>query len=371
MNRNSTRLTILLGTLAAVLAFGGCTKTVQTAPLFATRVIVATAARKTVPINLTAIGSADAFSTVSIKAQVNAILQEVHIKEGQYVKKGELLFTLDARPFQAALDQAQATLARDKAQSELNGVQADRYGQLYKAGVAPKEQYDEMQANAEAQRAAVRADEAAVQSAQLQLDYCKIYAPSDGRLGALQVYPGNLVKQNDVPVLIVINQISPIFVDFSIPEQYLSVVEQFMAKGALPVDATPYGDTKTERGTLTFIDNTVDNTTGTIKLKAKFDNGDQRLWPGQFSTILLRLAQDEDATVVPSQAVQTGTHGDFIYVVRSNSTVEQRPVKVARTLDGDAVISSGIVPGETVVIDGQLRLVPEMKVQAVPANSGS
>ena len=372
MNRNSSQLPILLGILAVALISGGCAeKTAQTAPLFATRVVVAKAERKTVPINLTAIGSADAFTSVSVKAQVNAILEEVHIKEGQYVKKGDLLFTLDARPFEAALAQAQASLARDKAQSELNGVQEERYGELYKAGVAPKEQYDQMQANAEAQRAAVRADEAAVQSAQLQLDYCKIYAPSDGRLGALQVYPGNIVKQNDVPVLIVINQISPIFVDFSIPEQYFSTVEQFMAKGALPVEATPYGDTKTEQGILTFVDNSVDNTTGTIKLKARFENADQRLWPGQFSTILLRLAQDEDATVVPSQAVQTGTHGDFIYVVRSDSTVEQRPVKVARTFEGDAVISSGITPGETVVTDGQLRLIPDMKVQAVPGGSGS
>src|SRR5208282_383975 len=314
---------------------------------------------------------ADAYTTVSIKAQVNAVLEQVHIKEGQFVKKGDLLFTLDARPFEAALAQAQGTLARDKAQAELNGTQAARYGELYKAGVAPKEQFDEMQANADAQRAAVRADQAAVDAAQLQLDYCKIYAPIDGRTGALQVHPGNIVKQNDVPVLIVINQITPIFVDFSIPEQYFAPVEQFMARGQLAVEATPYGDTKTETGVLTFVDNAVDNTTGTIKLKARFENLDQRLWPGQFSTILLRLAQDENATVVPSQAVQTGTRGDFIYVVKSDSTVEQRPVKVARSIGGDSVISSGIQPGETVVTDGQLRLIPGMKVEAVSGSTGS
>jgi multidrug efflux system membrane fusion protein len=371
MNSNHRRASILLSIIAMPFVAGGCTtRTVQTAPLFATRVIVAKAERKTVPINLTAIGSADAFTSVSIKAQVNAVLDQVHIKEGQYVKRGDLLFTLDARPFQAALAQAQGTLARDKAQAQLNGVQADRYSQLYKAGVAPKEQLDEMQANSEAQQAAVRADEAAVQAAQLQLDYCKIYAPTDGRLGALQVFPGNIVKQNDVPVLIVINQISPIFVDFSIPEQYFSAVEKFMGKGELQVEATPYGDTKAELGALTFVDNTVDNTTGTIKLKARFPNTDNRLWPGQFSTVLLRLAQDEDATVVPSQAVQTGTHGDFIYVVKSDSTVEQRPVKVARTLEGDSVISSGIEPGDTVVTDGQLRLIPGMKVEIVSASVG-
>jgi multidrug efflux system membrane fusion protein len=324
-----------------------------------------------VPINLTAIGSAEAFTTVSVKAQVNAILQTIQIKEGQFVKKGQLLFTLDATPFEASLAQAQANLARDKAQAELNIVQAKRYGDLYKAGVAPKEQLDQMQANADAQNAAVRADEAAVHSAQLQVDYCKIYAPTDGRTGAIQVYPGNIVKQNDVPVLIVINQVSPIFVDFSIPEQYFPAVEKFMARGSLQVEATPYGDTKPETGALTFVDNTVDNTTGTIKLKARFNNRDNRLWPGQFSTVLLRLAQDEDATIVPTQAVQTGANGDFVYVVKSDSTAEMRPVKVARAIEGDSVISSGVQPGETVVTDGQLRLIPGMKVQIVSAMSGS
>jgi membrane fusion protein, multidrug efflux system len=357
--------------LAILVLAGGCTKTAQTAPMFAARVVVAKAVRKTVPLNLTAIGSAESFTNVSVKAQVNALLEEVHIKEGQFVKKGDLLFSLDARPFEAALAQAQATLARDKAQAELNRVEAERYAALYKAGVAAKETLDQMQANADAQQAAVRADEAAVQSAQLQLDYCKIYAPTDGRLGAIQVYPGNIVKQNDVPILIVINQITPIFVDFSVPEQYFAPIEKFMAKETLRVEATPYGDTAPETGTLTFVDNTVDTTTGTIKLKARFENADHRLWPGQFSTVALRLAEDEDATVVPSQAVQTGTQGDFIYVVKSDSTVEQRPVKVARTVGGDAVISSGIQPGDTVVTDGQMRLIQNMKVEVVNSPSGS
>jgi multidrug efflux system membrane fusion protein len=365
-------LPLSLATLALIALLSGCTtKTVQTAPMFAARVTVAKAIQKTVPVDLTAIGSAEAFTNVSIKAQVNAVMQEVHIKEGQFVKKGDLLFTLDARPFDAALAQAQGTLAHDRAQAELNRVEAERYAALYKAGVAAKETLDQMEANAEAQQAAVRADEAAVQAAQLQVDYCRIYAPTDGRLGAIQVYPGNIVKQNDVPVLIVINQISPIFVDFAVPEQYFAPIEKFMGKGSLRVEATPYGDTVPETGGLTFVDNTVDNTTGTIKLKAKFENGDHRLWPGQFSTVLLRLAQDENATVVPSQAVQTGARGDFIYVVKSDMSAEQRPVKVARTIGGDAVIANGIVPGETVVTDGQLRLIPGMKVEIVSAPSGS
>ena len=210
-----------------------------------------------------------------------------------------------------------------------------------------------------------------MQSAQLQLDYCKIYAPTDGRTGALQVYPGNIVKQNDVPVLIVINQLMPIYIGFSIPEQYLAEVEKFMSQGRLRVEATPYGDTKPEIGYLTFVDNTVDNTTGTIKLKGTFENSDHRLWPGQFSNVLLRLAADENATVVPSQTVQTGQRGDFIYVVKSDSTVEQRLVKVGRTVGADTIILSGVQAGETVVTDGQLRLIPGMKVQVtapVPAS---
>jgi multidrug efflux system membrane fusion protein len=334
-------------------------------------VSVAKAVQKTVPISLTAIGSAEAYSTVSIKSQVNAELEQVHFTQGQFVRKGELLFTLDKRPFEAALAQAQADLARDKAQAELDKVQANRYSKLFAAGVTPKEQFDQMQATADAQEAVVHADESAVESANLQLEYCTIRSPIEGRTGALQVYPGNLVKQNDVPILIVINQVTPIFVDFSIPEQYLGVVKDFMAKGRLQVEATPTGETAPEVGTLTFVDNTVDNTTGTIKLKGTFANTDHRLWPGQFSAMSLRLSVEENATVVPSQAIQTGQSGDFVYVVKSDLTAESRPVKVARTIGSDAVIAKGIAPGEAVVTDGQLRLIPGVKVQVKNAPPGS
>lgn len=363
MNTNHSQLGLAAAILGAILLASCTTKTAQTAPSFTVPVTVTKAVQKTVPIELTAIGSADAYSNVSVKAQVNAVLDEVHIKEGQFVQKGDLLFTLDARPFEAALAQAQANLAKDKAQAELNETQAQRYEQLYKAGVAAKEQYDTMKANASAQEAAVAADQAAVESARLQLEYCKIYAPISGRTGALQVYPGNIVKQNDVPVLIVINQVTPIFIDFSIPEQYLSTVQKFMNQGKLRVEATPYGDTQPEIGYLTFVDNNVDTTTGTIKLKASFENSDHRLWPGQFSTVLLRMAQDENATVVPSQAVQTGQRGDVIWVVKSDASVDQRTVKVGRTVGTESVILSGVQPGETVVTDGQLRLIPGMRVQ--------
>jgi membrane fusion protein, multidrug efflux system len=371
LKRTSINAGAMTALVALSLLLSACTtRTAETAPNLAVPVTVAKAEQKTVPINLTAIGTAEAFSTVSIKSQVNAILEQVHFKQGDFVKKGDLLFTLDARPFQSSLAQAQANLARDKAQEELNQVQATRYEKLFAAGVAPREQYDQMRANADAQQALVHADEAAVESAKLQLQYCTIYSPVDGRTGALQVYPGNLVKENDVPVLVVINEISPIFVDFAVPEQYLSVVKKYMTGGRLQIQSTPYGDTVPETGYLTFVDNNVDNTTGTIKLKGTFPNGDHRLWPGQFSTVSLRLAEEEKATVVPSQAVQTGASGDFIFVVKSDSTAESRPVKVARQIDGETVISSGVAPGDTVVTDGQLRLIPGIKVQVKGNNQG-
>jgi multidrug efflux system membrane fusion protein len=358
--------------LAASLASVSCSsKTAAVGPDLAVPVNVAKAVKKTVPIQLSAIGTAEAYSTVSIKGQVNAVLKEVHFKQGDFVKKGDLLFTLDARPFQASLAQAQANLARDKAQADLTIVQAERYKKLYDQGISAKEQYDQMQANAAAQQGSVHADEAAVESAKLQLQYCAIYSPVDGRTGALQVYPGNLVKENDVPVLVVINQIAPLYEDFSVPEQYLGVIKKYMAGGRLQIEATPYGDTAAEIGYLTFVDNTVDNTTGTIKLKGTFANTDHRLWPGQFSTVSLRLSEEENATVVPTQAVQTGQSGDFVFVIKPDQTAESRPVKVARTLGTESVIAKGIEPGETVVTDGQLRLIPGIKVQIKAAAQGN
>ncbi len=369
---NGKLLAALVLVLTVSLASISCSsKTAAVGPDLAVPVNVAKAVKKTVPIQLSAIGTAEAYSTVSIKGQVNAVLKEVHFKQGDFVKKGDLLFTLDARPFQASLDQAQANLARDKAQADLTIVQAERYKKLYDQGISAKEQYDQMQANAAAQQGSVHADEAAVESAKLQLQYCAIYSPVDGRTGALQVYPGNLVKENDVPILVVINEIAPLYEDFSVPEQYLGVIKKYMAGGRLQIEATPYGDTAAEVGYLTFVDNTVDNTTGTIKLKGTFANTDHRLWPGQFSTVSLRLSEEENATVVPTQAVQTGQSGDFVFVIKPDQTAESRPVKVARTLGTESVIAKGIEPGETVVTDGQLRLIPGIKVQIKAAAQGN
>jgi multidrug efflux system membrane fusion protein len=351
----------------------GCrVNTAQTAPpIQAVPVTVAKAVQKTIPIELAAIGSGEAYSTVSIKSQVSAALDQVHFTQGDFVKKGQLLFTLDARPFQAAVSQAEANLARDKAQAQLDEVQAQRYQKLFDAGVTPKEQLDQTKATAEAQGALVHADESALEQAKLQLEYCSIYSPIEGRTGALGITAGNLVKQNDVPVLVVIAQVIPLYVGFSVPEQYLGAIKEFMAKGRLQVQATPYGDTKPESGYLSFVDNTVDNTTGTIKLKGTFANPDHRLWPGQFSNVALRLEEQENATIVPAQAVQSGQSGDFVFVIRNDSTAEERPVKVARTIGSEAVISKGVQPGETVVTDGQLRLIPDIKVQIRSGSAGS
>jgi membrane fusion protein, multidrug efflux system len=354
--------------LPVVLTAGCTTKTAQTAPpIMAAPVRVAKASQRSVPIDLTAIGTGEAYSTVSIKSQVNAELEQVHFQQGDFVTKGELLFTLDARPFQAAVSQAEAAAAKDKAQFDLDKVQEERYQKLFDAGVAPREQYDQMNSSATAQEAAVRADEASLEAAKLQLQYCYIYSPVDGRTGALGVTPGNLVKQNDNPVLIVIDQVTPLYIDVAVPEQYLGEIRKFMAQGKLQVSATPYGDTTPETGYLTFVDNTVDNTTGTIKLKGTFDNPDHRLWPGQFSNVLLRLSEEENATVVPTAAIQSGQTGDFLFVVKQDFTAEQRTVKTVRTIGTDTVVASGVAPGETVVIDGQLRLIPGIRVEVTNA----
>lgn len=371
-NNVLTKATALVLSGAALLLAGCTTKTAATAPpAMAAPVKVAKATQRNVPVELTAIGTGEAYSIVSIKSQVNAQLEAVHFTQGDFVSKGQLLFTLDARPFEAAVAQSEAALAKDKAQQDLDDVQSERYQKLFDAGVAPKEQFDQMKSTATAQAATVKADQAALEAAKLQLQYCSIYSPIDGRTGALGATPGNLVRQGDTPVLVVIAQVTPLYIDFAVPEQYLGDIKKFMARGKLAVAATPYGENSSETGYLTFVDNTVDNTTGTIKLKATFPNPDHRLWPGQFSTVSLHLSEQENATIVPSAAIQSGQTGDYVYVVKVDSTAEQRTVKAARTIGTDTVITSGVKPGETVVTDGQLRLIPGIKVEATPDASGS
>ncbi|MGH9710811.1 MAG: efflux RND transporter periplasmic adaptor subunit [Candidatus Acidiferrales bacterium] len=359
-----------LSTLAIILCplalFGiaGCTEHAAPPPdIPVIPVMAAKAVVKAMPIELHAIGTGEASSTVSVESQVAGIVKEVHYKQGQFVKKGDLLVTLDNRPFVANLQLAQANLSKDKASAELARVQAGRYQKLFQSGIVPKEQYDQFVATADAGEAAVQADQAAIETAKLQVSYCSIYAPISGRTGSQLVYPGAVVKANDAPILVIINQISPVYVDFSVPQQYLDEIKGYMKKGRLSIQATTSDSTALESGYLTFVNNTVDASTGTIVLKGTFPNRDLRLWPGEFVTVILRLSEQQKAVVVPSQAVQTGQQGDYIFVIKPDMTVDSRAVKVARTIGGESVIADGVKPGETVVTDGQVRLVPGMKVE--------
>ncbi len=325
-------------------------------------VTVAQVERSTIPVQLHAIGAGQAFKTVSVESQVAGIVKEVNYQQGQFVRQGDLLLTLDKSPFLAALDQSNAALARDKAQAQLDQAELERYEGLYKQGIVSKEQYDQYLATSTAAAATVNVDEAAIQTAKIQLSYCSIYAPISGVTGAQLVYPGAAVKANDVPVLVVINQISPIYVNFSVPQQYLESVKKLMTRSRLPVQATPTGDSRPETGILTFVDNTVDPTTGTIALKASFPNSDQHLWPGQFSNVLLRLGEQQNVLVVPSQAVQAGQQGDYVFVTKPDMTVDVRQVNVGQTVNNETEVLQGLSPGETVVTDGQVRLIPGTKV---------
>ena len=332
-------------------------------------VTIAEATVKDVPVQVNAIGNVEAYSTVTVKSLVDGQVQRAYFKQGQDVKKGDLLFSIDPRPFHAVLQQAEANLARDLATAKNAKTQAERYTQLEQAGIVSKDQYDQFQTAAQSTDAAVRADQAAVESAKLQLSYCSIYSPITGRTGSLLVYPGNLVKNNDTS-LVVINQITPIYVDFSVPEQYLAEIKRHEVRGRLHLFATiPDAPGQSPEGELTFVNNAVDSGTGTIMLKGTFANIDRRLWPGQFVKVVLNLATQPHATVVPSQAVQAGQQGSFVYVVLADQTAQVRPVEVGSTVAGLTIIEKGIKPGERVVTDGQLRLFPGAKVSIRSASA--
>ena len=335
-------------------------------------VLVAKAIRKTVAEQLHAIGRVEAYSTVQVKAQINGQVMQVHFKEGQDVGKGDLLFTIDPRPFQAALNQAEADLNRDKAQKIQLGNDFSRYETLLKEGVGSRQQYDEAKSKYEAIAATVAADEANVQTARLNLEYTSITSPIDGRTGNLILHEGNLVKANADTAMVVINQVRPVYVDFALPEQNLATVRSSMSAHPLGVDVVAPGDKKTiVRGKLSFVDNTVDPTTGTIQLKGLFDNQDKELWPGQFVDTYLTLSERPNAVLVPSQAVQTGADGSYVFVVGPKMKADMRRVAVGDTIEGDTVIESGLKSGETVVTDGQLRLIPGGKVMIKNADRTS
>lgn len=288
---------------------------------------------------------------------------DVSFKEGQDVRKGDLLFKIDPRPFEIAVKQGEANLAKDKALLKNADDELSRYAGLAEKDYVTKERYDQLRVNADVLSASVGADEASLDNMRLQLEYCLIRSPIEGRTGSLMVYPGNLVKANDTAALVVIYQMRPIYVAFSIPEQNLPLIKKFMAKGQLKTEAIPNNMEGSSFGVLTFVDNGIDSSTGMIQLKAAFPNTDKALWPGQFLNVVLTLTVENDAIVVPSQAVQTGQSGQFVMVVKSDSTVEARLVTVERNYEEDAVVSSGLKPGETVVTDGLLRLVPGSTVE--------
>ncbi len=358
----------ILGLLLTLAFFPGCSNngagTSEMKGAIIVPVAVSSAVEKTVPVQLNAIGNIQAYSTVAIKAQVGGELIRVHFNEGQDVKQGDPLFQIDPRPFKSELKQAEANLKKDVVQADNIRKDAKRYADLFKEGLVTQQQYDQIRANAEALDAAVRADQAAVENARLQLTYSTIRSPINGRTGNLMVHAGNLVKANDTSPLVTINQISPIYVAFSVPQQHLPEIKKYMAAGKLKVEAIiQNNDGPPSQGILSFIDNAVDPATGTILLKATFPNKEKALWPGQFVNVVLTLTLQSNAIVVPSQAIQSGQQGQYLFIVKPDLTVESRPVIVGREIDQEAIIEKGIQPGENVVTDGQIRLSPGAKVQ--------
>jgi multidrug efflux system membrane fusion protein len=360
-------------------------------------VTVSTVTQKTVPVQLRAIGNVQAYSTVTIKSKVGGEVIRVHFKEGQDVKKGEPLFTIDPRPFEAALKEAEAKLEKDlaqvqqaKANLERDLVRAKnaeedarRYEFLIQKGVVARQQYEKLRADADAleatvladraaienAEAAVRADKAAIENAKIQLGYCFIRSPMDGRTGGLLIQQGNIVKAEDVH-LVVIHQVIPIYVAFSIPEQYLSEVKKYMASGKLQVEAVaPMNEERSEKGIITFVDNAVDSSTGTIRLKGTFANQEKRLWPGQFINVVLILTTEPNAIVIPSRAIQTGQEGQYVFIVKPDFTVESRPVVLGQAINNETVVQKGLHVDEKVVTDGQLRLYSGARVEIKTSDS--
>ena len=377
---------LILGSIILVTGCGKSGKPAASQKMPSVPVTVATVELKDIPMEFGTIGNVEAYSTVSVLTQVGGILTNVYFKEGDFVKKWQVLFKIDSAPYESQLSQAEAnlsksqagvnqaiaTLAKDSSQMILAKTDVQRYDGLIKNGVVTQQEYDQIKttqatlektiewdiANIRTAEESVKASKAEVDNAKIQLGYCTIYSPFDGRTGNLIVNQGNVVKAVDKP-LVVINQLNPIYVSFSVPEQELSKIKQYMAEKKLSVKATiPNDGVKVEEGTLSFFNNSVDPATGTILLKGMFTNQDNKLWPGQFVNVILRYTIQPNEIVVPTEAIQNGQQGQYVYIVKPDKSVELRPVVVSRTFEHDAIIQKGVSSGEIIVTDGQLRLTP-------------
>jgi len=363
-------------------------------------VVTARVVQKPMPVTLPAVGTVEAISSVQIRAQVTGQLSAIHFAEGQEVRQGQPLFSLDSRSFQAAVQQAEAVLARDTATLQNAQAQQARLESLFQRGLIAREPYESQRAGAAALAATVEADKAALETARVNLQYTDIRAPIAGRTGALGAHAGDLVRSSDQAPLIVINQLSPVYVAFSVPGRYLSDIRRYQALKPLSLTAfvpsgnpsrartaavpgsssrgvagapAPPGSAATaasSRGVVTFIDNAVDPTTGTIRLRGTFPNGDHQLWPGAFVQVALDLTTTNAAIVVPATAVQASQDGQYIYVVKPDRSVEMRPVRVDRQQGAETVVAEGVTAGEEVVTDGQLRLTPGARVATRGARGG-
>jgi multidrug efflux system membrane fusion protein len=356
-----SRIRSVLCVLSVLSALAACRKE-ETPAQPPVPVTVGTAERRAVPFELAATGTVEPIQTVAVEPQVSGPIVRIAFREGQDVEKGQVLFQLDPRPFQAALAQAEAILRRDQAQATNAEQEAGRYAALAEKEYVTAQQYDAARTSAAATTATLAASRAAVEQARLNLQYATIRAPISGRTGSLRVREGNLVRANDPTPLVTINQIKPILVRFAVPASNLPAIQRYRAD-RIPVIATPTGGGDASEGTLTFVDNAVDTTTGTILLKATFPNSDGRLWPGEFVNVRVRLYVDSDVLVVPAAAVVSGQQGSFVFVVGADSAADTRTVKVDRTQGDLAVVTGQLQPGERVVTDGQLRLRDGSKVQ--------
>lgn len=325
---------------------------------------VAKAETRDVPNTIEVVGNVEAYLTLSVTSQVNGQINKIHFKEGDYVYVGNPLVTIDPRPFKAALAQAEANSNRDTAQMKNARREEARYKELVKKGYISQSQYDQVAANADALAASVAADKAAEDTARLNLDYCYIRSPIDGKTGPVMIYAGNYVKANDKTIVTVL-QVRPIYADFAVPQLYLPLIRKYQAEGKMEVDAFPPAGLPPVKGSVSFIDNAVDPTTGTLKLKATFENDEKTLWPGQFVKVSLLLTTDKGVVVVPTQAVINTQKGSSVYVVKSDGTAELRPVKISRSAGSDSIIENGVGAGESVITDGQLQTVPGGKVKII------